>query len=208
MNNYRIYQNVQIGNNVQIGDYVIIGLPPNGKQDGELQTAIGDHSIIRSHTVIYAGTKIGYNFHSGHQVTIRENTEIGSNVSIGTGTCIEHHVTINDSVRIHSQAFIPEYTILKNNSWIGPNVVITNAKYPNTAKTKSTLKGAIVEENSIVGANSTILPGVKIGKNSIVGAGAVVVEDVASEKVVVGNPAKIIKNINQLEIYKEKGDKS
>jgi UDP-3-O-[3-hydroxymyristoyl] glucosamine N-acyltransferase len=130
MDHYKLYPNVQLGLNVQIEDFVIIGKPPAGKKDGELITIIGDNAVIRSHTVIYAGNKIGDDFQTGHHVTIRENNEIGSNVSIGTGSCIEHHVGIANHVRIHSQAFIPEYSILKESCWIGPNVVLTNALYP------------------------------------------------------------------------------
>ena len=72
-------------------------------------------------------------------MVIRESNNIGCNVSIGTGSCIEHHINIQDGVRIHSQAFIPEFTVLKKNAWIGPNVVITNAKYPLGKNVKSLL---------------------------------------------------------------------
>ena len=67
-------------------------------------------------------------------ITIRENNVIGNSVSIGSHTVIEHDVIVEDNVRIHSQAFIPEYSILKKCSWIGPNSVLTNAKYPLSQK--------------------------------------------------------------------------
>ena len=196
-----IHKNVTIGDNAKIGDFVIIGLPPNDKGDGELETIIGDGAVIRSHTVIYAGNKIGNNFQTGNAANIREENEIGDNVSIGTKSVVEHHVKIEDNVRIHSQAFVPEFCILKKNSWIGPNVVLTNARYPKSVNAKKNIKGVILEENSKVGANSTILPGVTVGKNSLVGAGSVVVKDVPANKVTAGNPAKVIKDIDTLNEY-------
>lgn len=202
INTVKIYKNVKIGENVKIEDFVIIGLPPKGRNDGELETIIGNNALIRSHTVIYAGNKIGNNFQTGHATNIREENEIGDNVSIGTKSIIEHHVKIEDNVRIHSQAFIPEFCILKEDCWIGPNVVLTNALYPKSADAKKNLKGVVVEQNAKIGANSTILPGVVVGKNSLVGAGSVVVKDVPANKIVVGNPARIIKDINSLEAYK------
>lgn len=193
-----IYKNVKIGKNCQIGDYVIIGVPPRGEKPGSLETQIGDNTIIRSHTVIYAGNKIGDNFQTGHGVMIRELNEIGNNVSIGTSSVVEHHVIINNSVRIHTQAFIPEFSILEEACWIGPNVVLTNAKYPLSPNAKKELKGPIIKKNAKIGANSTLLPGITIGENSLVGAGSVVTKNVPSNKVVAGNPAKILEDISEL----------
>lgn len=194
----KIYPNVTIGKNVVIEEFCLIGLPPNGKLSGELSTVIGDNAVIRSHTVIYAGNKIGNNFKTGNKANIRELNEIGNNVSIGTLSVVEHHVKIEDGVRIHTQVFIPEYTVLKKNCWLGPNAVLTNAAYPKSPNAKDQLKGCIVEEDAIIGANTTLLPGVMIGKDSIVGAGSVVTKDVDAGTVVAGNPAIFLKNKSEL----------
>jgi len=188
------YPNVRLGKNCIIEDFTIIGTPPKGYAAGELETTIGDNSIIRSHTVIYAGNKIGNNFQTGNKANIREFNEIGDNVSIGTLSVIEHHVKIRNGVRIHTQAFIPEHTILEDGCWLGPNVVITNAKYPKSPNAKKELKEAHVKKNAIIGANSTLLPGVIIGEHALVGAGSVVTKNVPDNAVVAGNPAKVINN--------------
>jgi acetyltransferase-like isoleucine patch superfamily enzyme len=195
---HKEYPNVQIGKNAIIEDYVIIGVPPRGKKPGELPTIIGDDAVIRSHTVIYAGNKIGRNFQTGHHALVREENEIGDNVSIGTLSVVEHHVKLGNNVRIHTQAFVPEMSILEDGAWIGPNAVITNAAYPLSPNVKNELKGAIVRKNAKVGANATLLPGVTIGENALVGAGAVVTKDVPANKVVAGNPAKIINDVSKL----------
>jgi len=194
----KIYPNVIIGKNTFIEDFVIFGKPPRNKKPGELKTIIGDNGIIRNFTVIYAGNKIGNNFQTGDFVTIRELNEIGDNVSIGTKSDIQHHIVIEDNVRIHSLAFIPEHSILKSGCWIGPKVCFTNAPFPNSPKTKKYLKGPIIEENAKIGANVIVLPKIIIGKNSLVGAGSVVTKNVPENKVVCGNPAKVIKDISEL----------
>ena len=193
-----IHPNVKLGKGCVIEDYVIIGTPPRGYAVGELETVIGDNAVIRSHAVIYAGNKIGNNFQTGNKVNIRELNEIGNNISIGTLSIVEHHVTIRNGVRIHSQAFIPEYSILDENCWIGPNVVLTNAKYPVSTNVKNELKGCHLKKRSIIGANSTLLPGVVIGEQAIVGAGSVVTKVVADKIVVAGNPAVPINDISKL----------
>ncbi len=193
-----IYQNVHLGEGTDLQLFCEIGVPPRGAADGELETHIGDNSVIRSHTVIYAGNQIGRNFQTGHGVLLRELNTIGDHVSVGSHTVIEHHVQIEDHVRIHSQAFIPEYSVLMEGCWIGPNVVLTNARHPLAPNVKENLAGVIIERGAKIGANTTILPGVRIGEMALVGAGAVVTADVPAGAVVVGNPARVIKMVSDL----------
>lgn len=195
---YRLYDNVTLGAGGVVEDFCIVGAPPRGKKDGELPTTIGDGAVIRSHTVIYAGNVIGKNFQTGNKVNIRESNRIGDNVSVGTLSVIEHHVEIADNVRIHTQVFIPEFSVLEEGCWIGPNVVLTNAKYPQSPGVKDQLVGPVIRKGAKIGANTTILPGVVIGENALVGAGSVVARDVAPGAVVVGNPARVIRHISEL----------
>jgi acetyltransferase-like isoleucine patch superfamily enzyme len=198
MSGYIIYRGVELGEGSVIEDYSIVGTPPRGKKDGELATVIGAGAVIRSHSVIYAGNTIGKNFQTGNKVNIRESNRIGDNVSIGTLSVVEHHVEIADNVRIHTQVFIPEFSVLEEGCWIGPNVVFTNAKYPLSPGVKDQLAGPVIKRGAKIGANSTLLPGVVIGENALVGAGSVVVDDVPPGAVVVGNPARVIRQISEL----------
>lgn len=196
-----VHPNVKLGEGTIVEDGCIIGIPPRGKKPGELETVIGKNSVIRAGTYVYAGNRIGDNFQTGNKANIREENEIGNNVSIGTLSVIEHHVKIGDGVRIHTQVFIPEFTTLKKGSWVGPNVVFTNAFHPLCPDVKKCLKGATVEEEAKVGANATVLPAVVVGKKSLVGAGSLVVKDVPAGKVVTGNPAKVVKDVSELKCH-------
>jgi acetyltransferase-like isoleucine patch superfamily enzyme len=195
---YKVYAGVELGKDTVIEEYCVIGAPPRGKREGELETKIGFGAHIRSHTVIYAGNIIGERLQTGNKVNIRELNEIGDNVSIGTLSVIEHHVKIGDGVRIHSQVFVPEYTILEEGAWLGPNVVLTNAKYPLSPDVKETLEGPIIKNGAKIGANATLMPGIVVGENALVGAGSVVVKDVPAGAVVIGNPARGIKMVSEL----------
>jgi acetyltransferase-like isoleucine patch superfamily enzyme len=196
--NYRLYPNVQLGEGCEIGDYVILGVPPSGKGEGELETSIGAGATLRSHTVIYAGNVIGARFMTGHGALIRELNTIGERVSIGSHSIVEHHVQMGNRVRIHSQAFVPEFTILEDEAWVGPNVVFTNALHPLCPEVSRCLRGAHVRRGAKIGANATILPGVVIGEMALVAAGAVVAHDVPARAVVAGNPARVIKTVDEL----------
>jgi acetyltransferase-like isoleucine patch superfamily enzyme len=197
-NTAKILKNVKVGKNVTIEDFVIIGAVPRGYIEGELETIIGDNAVIRSHTVIYAGNVIGNNFQTGNHVSVREKNTVGNNVSIGTKSVVDFESKIGNNVRIHSQVFIPEYSVLEDDCWIGPNVVLTNAKYPKSLKSKEFLKGVIIEKDAIVGGNATILSNVKIGTKALIGAGSVVTKNIPSGKIVAGNPAKIIGDVSDL----------
>ena len=201
-----IHPNTELGQRPIVEPYVVLGQPPRGAQPGELPLRIGDRAHVRSHTVIYAGNRIGHGFQTGHGVLIRESNDIGDDVSIGSHTVIEHHVRIDDGVRIHSNAFIPEFSILEPGAWVGPNVVFTNAAYPKSERAKETLRGPIVRAGAKIGANATLLPGVEIGRGALVGAGAVVTHDVSPGAVVVGNPARQIGDIGDIPAYKGEPD--
>jgi acetyltransferase-like isoleucine patch superfamily enzyme len=196
---YRLYPNVQLGKNAQIGDYVLIGHPPRGKKPGELPVVIGDNAVIRSHTVIYAGTVIGHNFQTGHRATIREGNQIGDDVSVGTGVTIDNDCKIGNDVRFRGHDLIGEYTVIEDGCWIGPHVAITNALHPRCPKAKECMKGPTLKRGAKIGANSTLLPDITIGEMALVGAGSVVADDVPPRAVVVGNPARVVKTIDELE---------
>jgi acetyltransferase-like isoleucine patch superfamily enzyme len=184
-----------------LGPFVIVGQPPRGQPPGESPTYIASGAWINSHTIIYSGNKIGRNFRTGHGVLIREENDIGDDVSIGSGSNVEHHVRIGNRVRLHSNVFVPELAVLEDDCWLGPNVVLTNAKYPASPTTKEKLVGPHVEIRAKIGANATILPGIRVGADALVGAGAVVTANVPPGTVVAGNPARIIKHMSQLSAY-------
>lgn len=193
--NVILYPKVKLGKNVQLEDYVIIGHPPRGRRPGELATVIGGDSVIRSHTVIYAGTHVGEKFQTGHAALIREHNVIRKDVLVGSHSIIERNSVIGKHVRIHSGVFIPEYTVIEDGVFLAPNCVLTNDPHPRCGLC---LKGPTIRKNARVGANVTVLPKVEIGYNSLIGAGSVVVKDIPSNSVAIGVPAKVVKRIDEL----------
>jgi acetyltransferase-like isoleucine patch superfamily enzyme len=191
---------VELGDDSVIEDYVVLG--SSTAADDAPPLRIGSGARIRSHTVVYPASKIGDRFHTGHGAMIRESNTIGDDVSIGTHSIVEHHVEIGDRVRVHSNAFIPEYSVIEEGAWIGPSVTFTNARYPLGRDAKASLRGPIVRRGAKIGANATLLPGVVIGRDALVGAGSVVVRDVPDGAVVVGNPARVVRQVADIEEYR------
>lgn len=199
MTGQKIYENVSIGENATLEDGVIIGVPPYGKKDGEVETVIGDNAYIRANTVIYAGVKIGDNFQSGPNVLIRENNVVGNNVVLWHGATLNPDNIIGDDSRIHAGCFL-EMTKLGKKVFLGPNVTFTDDPHPIVPiDYRDCWEGAEVGDGGVIGGNATILPGVVIGEKAVIGAGSVVVGNIAPGKVAVGNPAKEIKSVDDLE---------
>ncbi len=196
--NFKLYPNVHLGEGCELGDFVVVGIAPRGRVPGELETVIGPGGLIRSHTVIYAGNRIGARFQAGHGALVREENEIGDDVSVGSHAIIEHHVRLGNRVRVHSAAFVPEFCILEDDSWVGPHAVLTNVLHPLCPEVPKCIKGATLRRGAKIGAGARILPAIEIGEMAIVAAGAVVTRDVPARMVVAGNPARVVKSVDEL----------
>lgn len=189
-----IYPNVKLGKNVRVDEGVILGFSENENFE---KTLIGDNSVLRAYTFIYAMVKIGNNFQTGPHVLIRENNVIGDNVAIWHGTTISPGNVIGDECRIHAGSFL-ELVTLGKRVFIGPGVIFTDDPHPVNPNPRIHFGGAKVEDEAVIGANVTILPHVKIGRRAVVGAGSVVTKDVPSGEVWVGNPAKFLKKVEDV----------
>ena len=193
-----IYPNVSIGDDALIEAPCVIGKPPRNTAAGELATVIGEHAIIRPFSTIYAGVEIGARFQCGQGVSIREGNTIAEDVSIGTNAVLEYGNKIGSRVRIHTGCFLEDVT-LEDDVIIAPHVVFTDDLHPRCPRYSECRGGAIVKCGARIGASVTILPGVTIGENALVGAGSVVTKNVPANAVAVGNPAIVVKFIDDLE---------
>jgi acetyltransferase-like isoleucine patch superfamily enzyme len=196
--NTTIYDNVVIGDNTIICNNCIIGEPNNDYYNNENyinpSTTIGENAMIRSHTIIYADTKTGANFQTGHRVTIREKTIIGENCRVGTLSDIQGHSIIGNYCWLHSNVHIGQGSKIGNFVFIYPYAVLTNDPTPPS----NVCIGPEIGDFSQIAVSSVLLPGVKIGKHVLVGAGSIVGKNVDDYQLVLGNPAKFIKDVREI----------
>ncbi|WP_350315831.1 N-acetyltransferase [Pectobacterium aroidearum] len=127
---------------------------------------------------------------------VLKDATIGENCNICAHTFIENDVIIGDNVTIKSGVYIWDGIRIEDNVFIGPNVTFTNDKNPRSKIYPEKYPITTIEEGASIGANATILPGLRLGKNCMVGAGAVVTKDVPENGLVIGNPAKLVRMIN------------
>lgn len=127
-------------------------------------------------------------------VVVLPGAKIGADCNICSHCFIENDVVIGDRVTIKNGVQVWDGLRIEDDVFIGPNVTFTNDMYPRS-KVDFKLLVTRIARGATIGANATILPGLTIGEKAMVGAGAVVTKDVPARAVVAGNPAKIIKFI-------------
>lgn len=196
--NTTIYDNVVIGDNVIITNDCIIGEPLHSYYYEDSYenpiTIIESGALIRSHSIIYCGCKLGENFSTGHRVTIRENTVFGKNCRIGTISDIQGYSVFGDHCWLHSNVHIGQKSKIGNFVFIYPYVVFTNDPTPPS----EVCIGPTIGDYSQIAVFSVILPGVTIGKHCLVGAGSVVSRNAGDYELLLGSPAKFIKDVREI----------
>jgi acetyltransferase-like isoleucine patch superfamily enzyme len=202
--NTTIYDNVEIGDNTIISNNCIIGEPladyyHNSNYINPV-TTIGKDSFVRSHSIIYSGSTIGDNFSTGHRVTIRENMKIGNHCRIGTLCDLQGFSEMGDYCWLHSNVHIGQQSKIGNFVFIYPYTVFTNDPHPPS----NICIGPTVDDYTQIAVGAILLPGVKLGKHVLVGAQAVVGKNVDDYQIVIGNPAKPLKDVREL-ISRETG---
>jgi UDP-2-acetamido-3-amino-2,3-dideoxy-glucuronate N-acetyltransferase len=142
-------------------------------------------AIIDEGSVIGTGTKIWHYSHIMKDCIIGEHCNLGQNVVVSPGVRLGNNVKVQNNVSIYTGV------ICEDDVFLGPSMVFTNVINPRSAiARKDQYKTTYVEQGATIGANATVICGIRIGKYSFIGAGAVVTKNVAPYELVIGNPAR------------------
>lgn len=123
---------------------------------------------------------------------ILPKARIGRDCNICDHVFIENDVVVGDGVTVKCGVQLWDGLRVGNGVFIGPNVTFTNDRFPRSRQYPEAFLQTVLEDEASIGANATILPGIRIGRGAMVGAGAVVTRNVPANATVVGNPAKIV----------------
>jgi UDP-2-acetamido-3-amino-2,3-dideoxy-glucuronate N-acetyltransferase len=134
--------------------------------------------------------KIGINTRIWQFVVILKGATIGSNCNINCNTFIENEVILGDNVTIKSGVYLWDGINIGDNVFIGPNATFVNNSSPRSQQYPEKHVGVFIQKGASIGANATIMGGIKIGKYAMIGAGSVVTHSVPAYQVWYGNPAK------------------
>ncbi len=197
-----VYPGTVLGEGCKILDYAVVGKEPilsprsTAKREDLPPLELGAGTVVSTGAIVFAGTTIGVRVIVGDQACVRERCAIGDDVVIGRGTLVENDTSIGALTKIQADAYITAYSTLEDNVFIAPRVVTTNDNYMGrTEQRLQRVKGPTIRRGARVGGGAVLLPGIEVGEEAFVGAGAVVLNDVAARAVVVGNPARQIREV-------------
>jgi len=131
--------------------------------------------------------------------------EVGDNSKIGTFVEVQKGAKIGRNCKISSHTFICEGVLIEDNVFVGHNVTFINDLYPRSTTADGELQGdddwecvpTRVGKGASIGSSATLLCGITVGEKAIIGAGSVVTKDVPANTIVAGNPAKILRKMDQ-----------
>lgn len=163
----------------------------------EPTTRIGEKSIVRSGSIIYAHVKIGKQLRTGHNVLIREHTTTGKNCVVGTHAILDGYLKMGDHTMIQSHCYLTQSVNIGNAVFIAPGCVFMDNRKIILGKG---LAGISVEDYARIGGGTKVLPGITIGRHALIGAGSVVTKDIPSGAVAYGVPAEVKRFLSEAEI--------
>ncbi|MCK4789417.1 MAG: hypothetical protein KAV87_37085 [Desulfobacteraceae bacterium] len=204
--NVVIHEGTRIGDGSFIDDGCILGrIPRSGafsrsKASKDLPPLeIGSNCVISAHVILYRGTKIGNEVMIGDLVSIREENVIGDNTIIGRLISMEPRTVIGQRVRTAAVTHLTSDMTIGDDAFIGSHISTTNDNQMGRGTTGK-YKGPQIKRGARIGSNSTLLPGVVIGEEALVAAGAVVTRDVPDRKIVMGVPARVVRDVPEDEL--------
>ena len=205
-----VYPGVELGEDVVIGDCAVVGKQPvlgklSTASRGELPPlVVGDGSAILAGAVVFAGTTLGAGVIVGDQACVRERCELGDEVVIGRGSHVENDTSIGARTRVQANAYVTAYSTVEEDVFIAPCVVTTNDNYMGRSEARlDEMRGPTIRRGARIGGGAVLLPGVEIGEEAFVGAGTVVTKDVAPRTLVVGNPARVLREVAAEELLEQ-----
>jgi UDP-2-acetamido-3-amino-2,3-dideoxy-glucuronate N-acetyltransferase len=195
-----VHAGTQIGAGCVIEDHVVLGKRPrlterSSAQGDVADLQIGDGATVCAGAVVFAGAQIGARVLLGDQCFVRERSTIGRGSLIGRGSVVDNDVAVGERVRVQTSVYLTAFTLVEDDVFIGPGVVMTNdhtmARHPAAEQ----LRGPTLRRACRIGGGATIAPGVEVGSEAFVAAGAVVARDVPARAVVMGVPARVVREV-------------
>ena len=202
-----IHTGTHIGDNTRIDDFSVIGKEPMRAKrsifkDEDLDAAqVGENCLIGAHAVVYRGSVLhGHNL-IADGAAVREQVEIGEYTIIGRNATIENKTRVGKKCKLETNCYITAYSEIEDYCFIAPGVHTTNDNFLGRTKERfKHFKGVTVRRGGRIGGHAVILPGIVIGEDAVVGAGAVVTRDVPPRKTVIGQPARIFRDVPEAQL--------
>ena len=193
-----IHDGTVLGDRCVVEDGVVLGKRPKlartsaaaGRRADPL--VIGSRVTLCAGCIVFAGASIGDETIIGDQAYVRERASIGAGTVVGRGSAIDNDVTIGERVRIQTDVYVTAGSVVEDDVFLGPRALTTN---DDTMNRGGSLEGVVLRRACRIGGGAVLVPGVEVGEEAYVAAGAVVTRDVPPRAVVMGVPAREVRQV-------------
>jgi UDP-2-acetamido-3-amino-2,3-dideoxy-glucuronate N-acetyltransferase len=195
-----VHDGTVIGAGCAIEDHAVLGKRPrlarHSSARGEVaQLRLADRVSVGTGAVVFAGASVGREAIVGDQAFIRERASVGERAVIGRGSVVDNDVRVGARVRVQTNVYLTAFTVVEDDVFVGPGALTTNDDSMSRHDADVPLAGPVLRRACRVGGGAVLTPGVEIGEEAFVAAGAVATRDVPARAVVMGVPARVVREV-------------
>ena len=192
-----IHAGTVIGAGCEIQDHAVLGKPPKLARQAAAPPPLelAEGVIVCCAAIVFAGARVGARTIVGDQSYVRERAVIGERSVIGRGSSVDNDVTIGDRVKLQSNVYVTAFSVVEDDVFVGPGASTTNDDTMGRHGPDYVLRGATLRRACRIGGGAVLCPGVEVGEEAFVAAGAVVAADVPARAVVMGVPARVVREV-------------
>lgn len=207
--NVIVHAGTQVGAGVRIQDGAVVGKPlvlsrtsQAVRRDPE-PAVLGDGVTIAAGAIVVAGAQIGQGAFIGDQAHVRERAVVGADSAIGRGSAVDNDVVIGTRVKLQTGCYVTAFSIVEDDVFLGPGVFTFNDNAMGRHAKDEKIAGPTFRRASRIGGGSLVLPGIEIGEEAFVATGSVVTRDVPARTLVMGSPARHVRDIEDEELVEQ-----
>lgn len=196
-----VHAGTVLGDGCEVQDGAILGKPPklarhsSAPRGAPPPLRLGAGAVVCARAIVFAGADVGDGAILGDQSFVRERARIGAGSVIGRGSAVDNDVVIGARVRVQTDVYLTAFSEVEDDVFVGPGACTTNDDTMSRHGPEYALRGARLRRACRVGGGVVLCPGVEVGEEAFVAAGAVVTRDVPARTVVMGMPARVLREV-------------
>ena len=201
-----VHARTVLGDGCEVQDGAILGKPPklarhsSARREPPPPLVLGAGVVVCASAIVFAGAEVGEGAIIGDQSYVRERAQIGAGSVIGRGSAVDNDVVVGARVRVQTDVYLTAFSELEDDVFVGPGVCTTNDDTMSRHGPEYGLRGARLRRACRIGGGAVLCPGVEVGEEAFVAAGAVVTRDVPARAVVIGVPARVVREVPDADV--------
>lgn len=198
-----IAPDTQLGDDVEIeagahvGKRPRLGAASRASREDPGPAVLGDGVVVCAGAVVYAGAELAPGVVVGDGAQVRERARIGAGSVVGRGCSVDNDVIVGERVKLQTGVYLTAGSLVEDDVFLGPGALTTNDDTMGRHPPEVSLAGATLRRACRIGGGAVLCPGVEVGEEAYVAAGALVTRDVPARAVVMGVPARVVRDVGE-----------